>query len=463
MAKHISIFLILILNLFFLSPKSVLAITDPLSVPNNKFGVHIFSEKDLPDAQKLINTSGDWGYVTFVITEGERDHDRWQKVFDQMRRDHLIPIVRLATKASGDTWEIPKIEEINNWIAFLNSLNWVIENRYVIISNEPNHSSEWGGKIDPETYATYLKNFSQALHTASPDFFVLPAGLDASANNSVKTMDETKFIRAMLKAEPDVFNFIDGWNSHSYPNPAFSGKETDVGRGTINTFDWELTYLKTLGATKSLPVFITETGWSNVDSSEDQIASRLIYAYKNVWSDSRIVAVTPFILNYPNPPFEQFSWKKADGSFYSFYTTISNLPKIAGAPKQIVKGDILAVFAQPVIPLGSEYVGAILAKNTGQSIWSQNNISIGSESSDFTIKPFSFQEIEPTRLGLIVFKAAAPENTGIYTKSLFLADTENKKITNSFSIEAYVVKIDQNQINNYFTGVQRYIKGLLKI
>lgn len=440
-----------------------MAITDPLSVPNNKFGIHIFSEKDLPDAAKLVNTNGDWGYVTVVITEGERDQDRWQKVFDEMRRGHLIPIVRLATKANGNTWEIPTDTEINNWIAFLNSLNWVIENRYVIISNEPNHSAEWGGKIDPASYATYLKKFSQALHSASSDFFVLPAGLDASANNSAKTMEETKFIRGMLKAEPDVFNFIDGWNSHSYPNPAFSGKETDIGRGTIDTFDWELAYLKTLGVTKNLPVFITETGWSNVDASEDLITSRLIYAYKNVWSDNRVVAVTPFILNYPNPPFAQFSWKKADESFYSFYTAISNLSKIAGAPKQITKGDILAAFAQPIIPIGSEYVGAILAKNTGQSIWSQNNISIGSETSDFSIKPLSFQEIEPTRLGLIVFKAAAPENTGIYTKSLFLKDAKNEKITNTFSIEAYVVKIDQNQINNYFAGVQKYIKGLLKI
>lgn len=463
MLKHILVSFILFLTILFAFPKSVLAINDPLSVPNNKFGIHIFNEKDLPDAQKLVNTNGDWGYVTFVITEGERDHDRWQKVLDQMRRDHLIPIVRLATKARGNTWEIPKDAEINNWIAFLNSLNWVVENRYVIIGNEPNHAAEWGGKIDPASYATYLKKFSESLHSASPDFFVLPAALDASANNSIQTMDEVKYIGGMLKAEPDVFNFIDGWNSHSYPNPGFLGKETDIGRGTINTFDWELKYLTTMGMTKSLPVFITETGWSNVGASEDQIVSRLIYAYKNVWSDSRIVAVTPFILNYPNPPFAQFSWKKSDESFYSFYTAISNLPKIAGTPKQIVRGDILAAFAQPVIPIGSEYIGAILAKNTGQSIWSQNNISIGSDPSGVSIKPLSFQEIEPTRLGLIVFKAAAPENTGIYTKSLFLKDVENKRITNAFSIEAYVIKIDQNQINNYLTGVQKYVRGLLKI
>lgn len=454
-----------IISIFvFLSSTAIaFAISDPLSLPNNKVGIHIFSEKDLDEASSLVNTNGDWGYVTLVITEGERDHDRWQKAFDRMRRLHLIPIVRIATKAVGDNWEKPKEEEINNWVAFLNSLNWVTENRYIIISNEPNHGSEWGGTIDPPGYASYLKSFYLKLKEASQDFYVLPAALDASANNSLFTMEESRFIKNMLKAEPDIFNFMDGWNSHSYPNPAFSGKETDKGKGTVDTFNWEINLLNGLGITRPFPIFITETGWSAESLSEDQISERLVYAFQNVWNDRRIAAVTPFILNYTNPPFSQFSWKKEDGSFYKFYETISGLKKTVGSPKQIIKGEIAAAFVQPVIPVGSDYIGTILARNTGQSIWNSQNTSIGSDFVDLPLNTFSFQEIEPTKLGLIVFKAAAPQKTGIYARALFLKDKNNQRVTNSFPVEAYVVKVDQNQIKSFWNGIQNYIRGLLNL
>ena len=454
------LFVSFILSILFLYsfPSSIFAINDPSSVPNNKFGIHITNEKDLNNASNLVNSNGgDWGYVTVVITEAERDHDRWQSVFDQMRRLHLIPIIRLATKAQGDVWVKPQDAEINNWIAFFNSLNWVVQNRYVIIGNEPNHASEWGGTINPGEYATYLKNFSQKLKAASPDFYVLPAGLDASAKNITGTMDEAKFIDNMLKAEPTVFDNIDGWTSHSYPNPAFSGKETDTGRGTIDTFDWEITHLRTLGVTKNLPVFITETGWSNQNLTEDEIGKSLVYAYTNVWNDSRVVAVTPFILNYPQAPFGIFSWQKSDGSFYSFYDKVRNLAKTKGTPTQIVSGQILGALAQPIIPIGSDYIGAILARNTGQSIWNSKTILIGSDFINTPVKSITFQDIEPTQLGLIIFKAAAPENTGIYTRSLFLTDIKNQRITNSFPIEAYLVKIDKAKIQDFFGGLLQHL------
>ena len=186
-----SILFAIIIFLFVTTP--IFAIQGPLSVPNNKFGIHIFNETDLENASTLVNsTNGDWGYVTFVIAQNQRDHERWQKAFDQMRRLHLIPIIRIATKPKGDIWEKPKEEEINNWIAFLNSLNWVTQNRYVIIGNEPNHAKEWGGTINASEYGKYLETFAKKLKEASSDFFVLPGGFDASAMNVAGTMDESK-------------------------------------------------------------------------------------------------------------------------------------------------------------------------------------------------------------------------------------------------------------------------------
>ncbi len=451
--------LILSIILFIMSTKATFAVNNPTEVPNNKFGIHIFSEKDLENAGKLINTNGDWGYVTLVITEGERDHDRWQQVFDSMRHLHIIPIIRIASKASDGGWEIPKNEEMNNWVGFLNSLNWVIQNRYVVIGNEPNHAAEWGGTIDPAGYAKYLKTFSEKLKSTSHDFFVLPAALDASATNNTGTMDESKYLKLMIQSVPDVFSYVDGWNSHSYPNLDFGGRETATGKGSVKTFDWELGFMAGLGVTKNLPVFITETGWTNNKLTQDEIGERLTFSFEKIWNDPKVVAVTPFILDYPNPPFDIFSWKKPDGNFYSFYEKIKNLPKIKGSPVQIERGEIVGAFAQPIIPLGSNFIGAILAKNTGQSIWKSEINSIRAEGDGSSYNNYLFGDIEPTKMSLIVFKAASPENTGPYSQSLYLTGSSGQKITNTFPIEAYVTKIDWSKISQFFGNILSSISG----
>src|SRR3989339_1506099 len=91
--------LIILFLMTFTFPKTVLAIFDPLAVPNNSFGIHIANIADLEDAAKLVNSNGgDWGYVTLVIAENNRTVNLWQEVFNKMRRLHLIPIVRIATK-----------------------------------------------------------------------------------------------------------------------------------------------------------------------------------------------------------------------------------------------------------------------------------------------------------------------------------------------------------------------------
>jgi hypothetical protein len=456
------IIFVLCLFVFLAIPSSILAKNNPTANPNNKFGIHVMDERDFIDATTLINSSGgDWGYVTFVITEQDRNRDRWQKVFDEARKSHLIPIVRIASKANGANWEIPKNEEIDGWIAFLNSLNWVIQNRYVIIGNEPNHAKEWGGSIDPATYATYLNSFSKKLHETSDDFYVLPAGLDASARNTAETMDEITFIRRMLIAQPNVFENIDGWTSHSYPNPDFSGKETDKGRGTIQTFDWELNFLSTLGVTKNLPVFITETGWSNEKIEPNKISEMYMYAFENVWNDPRVVAVTPFILNYTESPFSQFTWKKKDGSFFPYFESYKNITKIKGVPIQIESGQIIGALAQPIMFENSDFVGAILAKNTGQSIWNTDNLKIVSDDGSIVFKNSLLFDIEPVRTGLIIFKASPLKNKGILLKSIYLANENNKRITNSFPIEAFIAKANKMQFQTFFVKIGSSLREII--
>src|SRR3972149_5978553 len=120
--------------------KPALAVVDPLNQPNNRFGIHILETHDLGPAASLVNSNGgNWGYVTVVLRLNDLNHDRGQKMFDMMRRLKLIPIVRLATIPEGDNWVKPLPEDADKLAGFLNSLNWVIKNRYVVLFNEPNH------------------------------------------------------------------------------------------------------------------------------------------------------------------------------------------------------------------------------------------------------------------------------------------------------------------------------------
>lgn len=318
------------------------AISNPLEVPNNRYGIHIIDENDLDNAAVLVNSSGgDWGYVTIVIPENERKTDKWNAIFDRMRILHLIPIIRIASSVKDGVWKAPTSEDIPLWIEFLSSLSWVSKNRYVILFNEPNHAKEWGGKLDPGGYAILTASLSAQLKASSEDFFILPAALDASAPNSPATMDEKLFLRDVLAVVPDYFDRFDGWNSHSYPNPGFSGKVASSGRGTLRTFLWEKEVLKQLGITKTFPVFITETGWAHAEGtrfdgrfySAVSLSDLIDRASRTIWMDNSIVALTPFILNYQGDPFSNFSWQKlGENNFYPQFDTYRLIPKVRGMP-----------------------------------------------------------------------------------------------------------------------------------
>ena len=400
---------------FFLnSLKFCVASENPTAVDNNKFGIHVLNDSDLEDASKLVNSSGgDWGYVTFVIREDERDSARWQKVFDNARRLHLIPIIRLATKQDGGNWIKPDIEDITSWINFLDSLNWVVKNRYIIIGNEPNHANEWGGEINPGDYGEYFINLSKRLKVSSPDYFVLMAGLDASAPDNKLHISEAKFLRNLILKHPDIFNYTDGWISHSYPNPNYSAPPTGLGQKSVKTYDWELSLLRQYGITKNLPVIISETGWAHKTDSEKGYLDpeKLTDYYKELFeiyqNDPKVIAFTPFVLNYNLPPFDIFSWKKPDNSFYTFFDETQKILKKSGHPIQIYEAEIVfEIFPELVKENGKVYAVGI-AKNTGQGIWEKDiptEITLKGSAAKLEIKSPIFTDIEPGKIGIILYR-----------------------------------------------------------
>ncbi len=435
------IFLIsfLILNSIFLI-RPAQAVVDPLSTPNNKFGVHIITgspDEASPAAQMVNSSGGDWGYITVLIESKNRNHDQWQAFFNDLRRRHLIPLVRIATEPEGNYWKIPYNGEEQAWADFLDSLVWPTKNRYVIIYNEPNQGQEWAGKVDPASYAQVLDKTITALKNKNPDFFVLNAGLDASAPDKYPSYaDETTFLSQMEAAVPGIFNKLDGWVSHSYPNPGFAGSPDASGRGTVRTWAWELNYLKNLGVNKTLPVFITETGWKHAEGLDydkslpnaDTVADYLKDAFTNAWNSSQIVAVTPFLLNYQQAPFDHFSFKKLTGEpqnlkilgasypdYYPPYQAMMDLPKVAGHPFQENKAALVKGTIYPSIVAGESYTIPLTFKNTGQSIWEDGEpleLRVLSGGDDFgiqSIQPAIAQKVEPGQNAIFNVNLKAPQ------------------------------------------------------
>lgn len=442
----------IILN-FILFAVQAKAVVDPRAAPNNKYGIHIISATDdeINPAEELVNSSGgDWGYVTLIIESNDRQAQKWQTVFNILREKHLIPIVRLATKPEGNYWKRPYEGEEQAWADFLDNLNWPTKNRYIVIYNEPNQGQEWGGVVDAADYAKTLAKTIEALKAKNPDFFVLNAGFDASAPTIIpKLMDELSFLKQMDEASPGIFNRLDGFVSHSYPNPGFVGLPTAFGRGTVRNWAWEIGVLNSLGMYKDLPIFITETGWKHSDGiyfdkslpSSEQVGNYFVNAFSFAWDKAQIVAVTPFLLNYQEAPFDHFSFKKLTGKpqdikilgiqypeYYPHYQTLAQLPKIAGKPVQINSAKLVSGRIDTPLVYGEKYSFELEFQNTGQSIWGEREsvklrAASGKEELGVEITPLSQGLVKPNDRMKFLVSLFAPKPGNFKLGLQFFADS----------------------------------------
>ncbi|RJR25997.1 hypothetical protein C4578_00440 [Candidatus Microgenomates bacterium] len=403
----LTFFIFLAPNLFVISTQSqaqehVLEVKGEFSQEyseenTNQFGIHILDPSDLDKARELVNsTGGDWGWVTIVIRDNDLNYQKWQEFFDQCREKHLIPIVRIATHNVDSYWVKPEEQDAEKWADFLSSLNWPTEKKHVIIFNEPNHAKEWGNNINPQEYARILNSFAFSLKERSKNFMIMNAGLDLAAPNSKETMEAYRFMEEMRKEVPDIFEKIDAWSSHSYPNHGFVGKPWESGKTSIRGYEWELSVLKNnFGVKKDLSVFITETGWPKSESKyvwqrtkyglrkvavskyydSNTAAEYLKKAFEEVWlKDKRVKAITPFVLNYPNELFESFSWFDKEGKPYPQYEIIKSMVKDRWWPSQETKYEIESIYLPSFMPVKTKFSGKMKIKNVGQSIWGDREI-----------------------------------------------------------------------------------------
>ncbi len=283
------------------------------SVPVNgqdvPLGVHILEPGELEYVLPYRGESSKF-YVTVPMVITDRRTDVWQRFFEDAFKAGITPLVRWVTLYKNGSWQVPTRQEIVDASKFLSSLNWPGE-RTIILFNEPNHALEWGGKVDPEGYAETAAFAASWLKTEKVSYTVLPAGLDAAAPNNGTMIDSLRFIERMYRARPELFDLIDGWTSHSYPNPGFSATAYRTGKNSLRGYDVELRKLHSLTG-KQYVAYITETGWKQSRAINRQLPAYYQYAVKNIWNDERVKAVTVFLLRGFKGPFEDFSLLDSD-------------------------------------------------------------------------------------------------------------------------------------------------------
>lgn len=327
--------------------------TKPLWEKNNKFGLYIYAEEEdmFEIAQKLVNSNGgEWGYVLIPFNVRDSDSSKWSRVFTQLNNKKLIPIIQL--------WDV----NVNDYkkqtkkaADFLNSFVWPIKYKYISVYNEVNDSKFWGGSVNPEEYAKILDYTIDTFKDENEDFFIMNGAFNITAPTDELHMDAFEYMKRMNDKVPGIFNELDGWASHPYPQPNFSGNVDTGGRWGIRAYEAELAYLKNeLNLDKDLPVFITETGWAHAEGavynlsypSVKEVSENFKRAYRDYWlKDERVRAVTPFTIRY-NPPFDHFSWVSEDNIPYLHYEEVRSIKKVKGEPPYL-KSEVFDADACP--------------------------------------------------------------------------------------------------------------------
>ena len=367
-----------------------------LASDTNIFGLHLTQPSDIDQAAKLINSAGgNWGWATIVIRQDQLDFGTWQGFFNNCRRLHIIPIVRLATISENGVWKRPALSDLDTMASFLNSLTWPTKEQHVILFNEINRGAEWGGGVDVKNYADMAVYIADKLKGLNPNFVILSAGLDLAAPQSPPNFESAENVyNEILQYKKDFFDHLDAIASHSYPNHGFIGTPNDKGQHSIIGYQWELSYLKKSGVSKNLPVYITETGWPHREGDSkdnhfytvDTSAQFLLTALEKWQSDPQVKAMTPFIFNYPYIPYDHFSWVDKNLALYPAYQKVVDAPKNSNQPEQILRYDSVKLELPLFMFPDNEYGGEIILKNTGQSIW-------GKGESEFCLTPQSTQNI----------------------------------------------------------------------
>lgn len=318
-------------------------------VANNRYGMYMVVDASslpmniqIPKIAELVNSNGgDWGYILFPLWIDNFDQGKWEEFFELTAQYHLTPIIQLQTSRVDPAYMVNNLQKT---ATFLDSFYWATSCRYISVFNEPNNKDYWEETLDPAGYARILDKSLEIFKNTDENFFMMNAGFNASCRSGPRYMDEEEYLIAMNAEIPGIFSKLDGWATHPYPQPEFSGDYYNPPswyeqRDQIKEYLWEQELLKNHFNVSGLPLFFTETGWAHAEGNQPKsqyqssslTATYFDDAFKNLWTEEDIVAITPFVFNLGS--FSNFNWIDHLEQGYAQCEVLKNIPKTAGAPK----------------------------------------------------------------------------------------------------------------------------------
>jgi len=282
--------------------------------------------------------------------------------------------------------------------------------------------------------------------------------LDLAAENGDDSLNPFVFYQTMEAVAPGIFRKLDGWASHSYPNPSFSASPFKSGRNGIDGYRWELSQIAPYLEGKNLPVFITETGWQRkiadgdgVGVNENLIANYYKIAFGQVWNDEKIVAIVPFVFNYPEPLYYSFSFKtntkNSEKKYFNYYFSIKDLTKINGDPEREDKVSDFQTDLPEIIIKGRLKNVNLTMKNVGNYIWNTKDklkLKIFSQNLELSQIKWNKDEIHPGEKAIVTFKLKSnkegpiPINIKVFDDDFNLIEKE--LVVSSETYFSFIVK-----------------------
>ena len=338
--------------------------------PTNRFGIGLVGPGNTDQWNWTVDLTGYGGHIKLIFPGIDLNTTgpdaSWVTAVSECYARELVPVIRL-----GPHWGDRHVRNMSDDASRTTFTNIAARYRQVVeglplragwpiwleIHNEPNLCYEWEcypAEAPPHPnaqagwmhysdiaheYAYFLRDVANALHAiGDPRIMVINGGLapgmtetcECGGSGTTGGLTAVGFIQEMQNAVSNIWTLLDGWASHSYPSEGqgwgFFRPYSQAMTGLL----WFETELNTIGV--SLPVFITETGWTishpdcpgGVCGSRQDVADWTVSAYNNPWlSHADIAAVMPFMLQ--DGAWDNFAWIDTGGNAYPVYNDVRQL------------------------------------------------------------------------------------------------------------------------------------------
>ena len=217
------------------------------------------------------------------------------------------------------------------------------------IWNEPYGSWFWKPGPDPAAYAAMVRATAPVIHAADPKMQIIMSG-DLQSWDDGYAAHLQPWLSSVLRADPGVTKLVNGLGVHPYSEPRNLGPD-DAGPNPLVTFGRvALIHQAEVASGVSLPIWITEVGWSTAPGTPYGISTQQQASYMAAALRRGIIEWGGFVKRI-----FLFGWYRSSdlpGDMYHNYGLLFNngVPKPAWTTITQLLGGLPSLQACPVCP-----------------------------------------------------------------------------------------------------------------